>query len=64
MDIQLVLTESITGLAHQSKAAKHTPDYMAEQILQGASVEETLKQNIELDLTDKEIQAVKDSSYC
>ena len=40
-------------------AAKHTPDYMAEQILQGASVEETLKQNIDLELTDKEIQAVK-----
>ncbi len=41
------------------KAAKRTPDFMAEQILKGASVEDTLKQYIDLELTDKEIQAVK-----
>ncbi|USK58677.1 alkaline phosphatase [Peribacillus asahii] len=41
------------------KAAKRTPDFMAQQIVDGASVEETLKQYIDLDLTDKEIQSVK-----
>jgi len=41
------------------KAAKRTPDFMAEQIMNGESVENTLKQYIDLDLTDKEIQSVK-----
>ncbi|UXH43600.1 alkaline phosphatase [Rossellomorea vietnamensis] len=41
------------------QAAKHTPDYMAEQIVNGASVEETLADNIDLELTEEEIDSVK-----
>ncbi|WP_201714184.1 alkaline phosphatase [Rossellomorea arthrocnemi] len=41
------------------QAAKHTPDFMAEQIVKGASVEETLGNNIDLDLSNKEIASVK-----
>ncbi|MCC5801987.1 alkaline phosphatase [Rossellomorea vietnamensis] len=41
------------------QAAKHTPDYMAEQIVNGASVEETLANNIDLELTPEEIASVK-----
>jgi alkaline phosphatase len=41
------------------QAAKHTPDFMAEQIVKGASVEETLGNNIDLDLSNKEIVSVK-----
>ncbi|MCA1061210.1 alkaline phosphatase [Rossellomorea aquimaris] len=41
------------------QAAKHTPDYMAEQIVNGASVEETLANNIDLELTKEEIASVK-----
>jgi alkaline phosphatase len=41
------------------QAAKHTPDYMAEQIVNGASVEETLANNIDLELTGEEIDSVK-----
>ncbi|UTE77145.1 MULTISPECIES: alkaline phosphatase [Rossellomorea] len=41
------------------QAAKHTPDYMAEQIVNGASVEETLADNIDLELTGEEIASVK-----
>ena len=41
------------------QAAKHTPDYMAEQIVNGASVEETLANNIDLELTQEEIASVK-----
>jgi alkaline phosphatase len=41
------------------KAAKRTPDFMAEEIAKGASVEETLKKYIELDLTAAEIDSVK-----
>jgi alkaline phosphatase len=41
------------------KAAKRTPDFMAQQIVDGASVEETLGQYIDLELTAKEIDAVK-----
>lgn len=44
------------------KAAKRTPDFMANQILNGGNVEETLKQFISLDLTNKEIQTVKDAA--
>lgn len=44
------------------KAAKRTPDFMAQQIINGASVEDTLKQFINLDLTDKEIQSVKSAA--
>ena len=44
------------------KAAKRTPDFMANQILNGADVEETLKKYIDLDLTDKEIQSVKSAA--
>lgn len=41
------------------KAAKRTPDFMAREIVEGAGVEETLAQYIDLELTDKEIEAVK-----
>jgi alkaline phosphatase len=43
-------------------AAKRTPDFMAEQIANGADVKETLTKYINLPLTDKEIQSVKDAS--
>ncbi|WP_394580670.1 alkaline phosphatase [Cytobacillus firmus] len=41
------------------KAAKRTPDFMAQEIANGASVEETLKEYIDLDLKEGEIQSVK-----
>lgn len=44
------------------KAATRTPDFMAAQIAKGASVEETLKKYLKLELTTKEIQSVKDAS--
>ncbi|MFC3211243.1 alkaline phosphatase [Planomicrobium okeanokoites] len=40
-------------------AAKRTPDFMASKIAEGAEVEEILSQYIDLELTDKEISAVK-----
>nr|WP_231510789.1 alkaline phosphatase [Bacillus sp. UNC438CL73TsuS30] len=40
-------------------AAKHTPDFMAEQIAKGVDVEQTLKSNIELSLKPEEIRLVK-----
>ncbi|MFZ0370865.1 MAG: alkaline phosphatase [Halobacillus sp.] len=44
------------------EAAKHTPDYMARQIVEeGAEVESVLHDNIEFELKDKEIQSVKDA---
>lgn len=42
------------------KAAKKTPDYMAQQIAAGADVEETLKKYSGLTLTADEIKSVKD----
>ncbi|CAN7217215.1 alkaline phosphatase [Rossellomorea sp. LjRoot5] len=44
------------------QAAKHTPDYMAQQIVNGASVEETLANNIDLELTQEEIDSVKSAA--
>lgn len=44
------------------KAAKRTPDFMAAQIAKGASVEETLKKHLKLELTTEEIQSVKDAA--
>ncbi|PFG04817.1 alkaline phosphatase [Bacillus sp. es.034] len=44
------------------QAAKHTPDYMAEQIVNGASVEETLANNIDLKLTQEEVASVKSAA--
>ncbi|OXS61420.1 alkaline phosphatase [Bacillus sp. V-88] len=44
------------------QAAKHTPDFMAEQIVNGASVEETLANNIDLELTGEEIASVKSAA--
>ncbi|WP_354486055.1 alkaline phosphatase [Paenibacillus sp. PvP094] len=41
------------------KAAVRTPDFMAAQIAKGASVEETLKSYLKLELTSEEIQSVK-----
>ncbi|MCM3131071.1 alkaline phosphatase [Paenibacillus sp. MER 78] len=42
------------------KAAVRTPDFMAARIAEGASVEETLKNYLKLELTAEEIQSVKD----
>ncbi|MGG0262049.1 alkaline phosphatase [Bacillus mycoides] len=42
------------------KAAKRTPDFMANEIVKGASVEETLNTYIDLPLTSEEIKAIKD----
>ena len=42
------------------KAAKRTPDFMAAEIAKGASVEETLKKYIDLQLTPEEIKSVND----
>lgn len=47
------------------KAAKRTPDFMADQIAKGADVEQTLKTLIDqnlLELTSQEIQSVKDAA--
>lgn len=44
------------------KAAKKTPDYMAEKIAAGADVERTLKENIGLQLTEAEIDSVKQAA--
>ena len=41
------------------KAAKKTPDYMAAKIAEGADVEKTLNDNIDLDLTADEIASVQ-----
>ncbi|UFU00687.1 alkaline phosphatase [Radiobacillus kanasensis] len=41
------------------KAAKRTPDFMAQQIVQGADVKQTLQQYIDLELTAEEIQSVQ-----
>ncbi|WP_082686223.1 alkaline phosphatase [Bacillus coahuilensis] len=44
------------------EAFKHTPDYIAGLIVGGADVEQTLKENIDLELTSEEIQSVKDAA--
>lgn len=41
------------------KAAKRTPDFMAQQIVDGVGVEETLSEYIDLELTAEEIETVK-----
>ncbi|WP_053218529.1 alkaline phosphatase [Virgibacillus senegalensis] len=41
------------------QAAEKTPDFMAEHIAGGAGIEETLQENIELDLTENELEAVR-----
>ncbi|MED3275341.1 alkaline phosphatase [Bacillus thuringiensis serovar silo] len=46
--------------AEPIKAAKRTPDFMANEIVKGASVEETLNTYIDLALTPEEIKAVQD----
>lgn len=43
------------------KAAKRTPDFMAQEIANGESVESVLSKYIDLDLTSEEIQSVKDA---
>ncbi|QFT87255.1 Alkaline phosphatase 3 precursor [Bacillus sp. THAF10] len=43
------------------KAAKKTPDFIAKKIAEGAPVEETLKEYIDLELTQEEIQSVKEA---
>ncbi|WP_248562925.1 alkaline phosphatase [Niallia sp. NCCP-28] len=48
--------------AEPIKAAKKTPDFIAEQILKGENVEKTLKKYIALSLTKKEIQSVQDAA--
>lgn len=44
------------------KAAKRTPDFMAAKISGGADVEKTLATYIDLELTAKEVQSVKDAA--
>lgn len=44
------------------KAAKRTPDFMAAQIVGGADVEATLKQYINLSLTEDEIKSVTNAA--
>ncbi|WP_145414349.1 alkaline phosphatase [Paenibacillus xylanexedens] len=44
------------------KAALRTPDFMAAQIAKGASVDETLKKYLKLELTAEEIQSVKEAA--
>lgn len=44
------------------KAFTKTPDYIAQQIVDGANVEQALKQYIQLDLTNKEIDSVKQAA--
>ncbi|MDZ5609361.1 alkaline phosphatase [Bacillus pseudomycoides] len=46
--------------ANAIKAAKRTPDFMANEIAKGANVEETLKKYIDLQLTPEEIKSVND----
>jgi len=41
------------------KAAKRTPDFIAQEIAKGVNVEEALKKYIDLELTAKEIQSVQ-----
>ncbi|MGY0691389.1 alkaline phosphatase [Virgibacillus sp. FSP13] len=43
------------------KSVKHSPDYISEQIVEGANVEAALTENIDLDLTNEEIQSVIDA---
>jgi alkaline phosphatase len=43
------------------KAASKTPDFIAKKIAEGAPVEETLKEYIDLELTEEEIQSVEDA---
>jgi alkaline phosphatase len=43
-------------------AAKRTPDYMAEAIANGASVEETLSQYVDIELTGKEMASVQEAA--
>jgi alkaline phosphatase len=44
------------------KAAKRTPDFMAELIANGADVEETLNEYIDFELTPEEVNSVKEAS--
>ncbi|PFK27923.1 alkaline phosphatase [Bacillus cereus] len=44
------------------KAAKRTPDFIANEIVKGANVDETLKQYIDLQLTPEEMKVVNDSA--
>lgn len=44
------------------KAADRTPEFMAQQILNGASVEHVLKEYTSLDFTDEELSAIKDAA--
>jgi alkaline phosphatase len=43
-------------------AAKRTPDFMAEAIANGASVEDTLSQYVDLELTGEEMASVQDAA--
>ncbi|HET7616174.1 MAG TPA: alkaline phosphatase, partial [Bacillales bacterium] len=44
------------------KAAKRTPDFMANEIKESGNVEEVLNQYIDFKLTDKEMQSVKEAA--
>ncbi|MGP4079944.1 alkaline phosphatase [Pseudalkalibacillus sp. R45] len=45
------------------KAAERTPDYMAAEIADGAEVEEVLNEYSGLDLTEEEVNSVKDAAH-
>lgn len=49
-------------LSNVVKAAKRTPDYMAQKIVKGADVKDTLTTYIDLKLTNNEIKSVKAAS--
>ncbi|WP_188455151.1 alkaline phosphatase [Virgibacillus oceani] len=43
------------------KAAKRTPEFMAQEIMDGASVEDVLSDYVEFDFTEEELTAVKEA---
>lgn len=49
-------------LADPIKAAKRTPDFMAQEIADGSAVTDTLTKYINLELTAEEIQSVQDAA--
>ncbi|MCI0768106.1 alkaline phosphatase [Bacillus sp. TL12] len=48
--------------ANVLKAAKRTPDFIAKEIANGASVEETLKVNVDLEFTPEELASVNEAA--
>ncbi|GGB50754.1 alkaline phosphatase [Virgibacillus dakarensis] len=44
------------------KAAKRTPEFMAQQIINGASVEDVLDEYVEFDFTENELQSIREAA--